>query len=75
MRKTSITIATLALGLLLGACVQDDRPAQSSGGSNKAESEGGTSFSVDTSDGSMSYEKKEGGDNTSISIGDGDKKD
>lgn len=71
MRTLSlITAATLFL--LLGAC-SGDKSAESN--SSAPASDSGTSISIDTRDGAMSYETDDGKNSTSITVGgDDDKK-
>ena len=66
---------TLGLGVLmlgLAACSQDKgaNPAPAS-----SDAKDSTHLSIDTDNGSMSFESSEGGDSTSISIGDSAGKD
>lgn len=61
-------IALLMGMFLLAACSQGGDEASSDGGSAASEEGDSTSLSIDTEDGGVSYENKDGGGDTSISI-------
>jgi hypothetical protein len=65
MRTLSLSIAA-TLFLLLGAC-SGDKSAESN--SPAPASDSGTSISIDTRDGAMSYETDDGKNSTSITVG------
>lgn len=60
-------LAATGLVLLLGACSGDEPSSPQASGA-----EDGTSLSIDTEEGSVSYENEDGGSSTSISVGEGD---
>jgi hypothetical protein len=72
MRTFSLTAAA-TLSLLLGAC-SGDKAAQNEGAADASDE--GTSISIDTRDGAVTYESDDGKDSTSITVGgdDDDKK-
>ena len=73
MRILALTSA-ITLGLLLGACSgRDDDGEKAEGAASPPSS--GTSLSIDTQKGAVSYESDNGTSSTSISVGgDGDDK-
>lgn len=75
--RISLLAASAASLLVLAACTKTDEsaPAASAAAAPAAsESKDSTSFSINTDNGSVSYDKQDGGDKTSISIGDGEEK-
>ena len=67
MRLPFMLLSAVLL-LSLGACSKkEEAPPAPSGAS---ESSGSTSLSIDTDSGAVSYEEQDGGNSTSISIGD-----
>ena len=70
MRTLTLT-AAVALVLLLSACSGDDSPKTESVAAPSAD--GGTSLSINAKDGAVSYERDNGTNSTSITVG-GDKK-
>ncbi len=66
MRALTLTSAA-ALMLLLSACSGGDAPQAAPAAA--ASSEGGTSLSIDTKEGAVSYESDDGKNSTSISVG------
>ena len=66
-----------ALLLTLGACSKPENSAPAAAAASApaaTESKDSTSLSINTDNGSVSYGKEEGGDTTSISIGDSEDK-
>lgn len=66
--RNFLTLVFMSLAALtVAACSGEDAAAPAP---QAQESKGSTNLSVDTKDGSFSYEESDGGNNTSISVGD-----
>ena len=76
MRISSLAVSA-ALLLTIGACTKADNAAPAAAATAApaaSESKDSTSLSINTDNGSVSYDKQDGGDKTSISIGDSEEK-
>ena len=77
LMRIAYLMVSAALLLALGACTKPDNsaPAASTTPAPAAsESKDSTSLNINTDSGSVSYDKQDGGDKTSISIGDSEEK-